>query len=390
MNRVRAALSANPLFVDAAIASGLTALAVFSFAVGAPDLGPSNALNLTLILLQTVPLFVRRRFPVSVLLVVAGALYAQLLILPAGAMLNAVVGLLVALYTVGERLERAPSFALTVLVAAVLGILMFRLNGFPDGLQPFIQTMFFVFAAWYVGDASRLRRLYTGAVEEQARLLRLERAEHDRRAILEERERIARELHDAVTHHVSVIVIQAGGALRALDRRPEEARGALEAIDATGRLALTDMRRMLGILGEGDSQEPLPGLDRLGDLLEEVRSAGLGVELSVEGERRPLDPGLELSAYRIVQEGLTNSLKHAGGGRAHVTVRYAPQILEISIDDERGPDVPPAVEPTHDGRGLVGMRERVSMFRGTLAAEPTGTGFHVTAQLPIEEKASVS
>ena len=387
MNRVRAALAANPMLVDAAIAFGLTALALFSFAAGAPDLGPSNLLNLTLILLQTVPLIVRRRYPVAVLLIVAGALYAQLLILPAGAMLNAVVGLLVALYTVGERLERGPSLALTVLVAAILGILMFRLNGFPNGLQPFIQTMFFVFAAWYVGDASRIRRLYTGAVEEQARLLESERAERERRAILEERERIARELHDAVTHYVSVIVIQAGGALRALDRRPAEARGALEAIDTTGRAALTDMRRMLGVMGEGDSQDPLPGLDRLGDLLEQVRAAGLSVELAVEGNRRSLDPALELSAYRIIQEALTNSLKHAGGGRARVSVCYGPDSLDISIDDERGPGSAPPVEPVHDARGLVGMRERVAMFRGTFAAKPTRIGFRVTAHLPVEEKA---
>lgn len=389
MNRVRAALSANPLVVDAAIAFGLTAVALFAIAAGG-QLGPANGVNLTLVLLQSVPLVARRRFPVAILLIVAVALGLQLLILPAGATFNAPVGLLVAVYTVGERLERAASFALTVLVVAGLSVMWFRWLVFPDGLWPFIQATLFVVAAWYVGDSSRIRHLYTRALEEQARLLRAERAEHDRRTILEERERIARELHDAVTHHVSVIVIQAGGGLRALDRRPEEARSALEAIDTTGRLALTDMRRMLGILGEGGSQEPLPGLDRLGDLLEEVRSAGLGVELSVHGERRPLDPALELSAYRIVQEGLTNSLKHAGGGRARVTVRYAPQILEISIDDERGPGVPPAVEPTHDGRGLVGMRERVSMFRGTLAARPTRMGFRVTAQLPTEEKARAS
>ena len=182
MNRIRTALAANPMLVDAAIALGLTALALFAFAANAPDLGPANALNLTLVLLQTVPLIVRRRFPVAVLLIVAGALYAQLLILPEGAVFNAVVGLLVALYTVGERLERGTSLGLTVLVAAVLGVLMFRLSGFPDGLQPFIQTMFFVFAAWYVGDASRIRRLYTGALEEQARLLSSERVERDRRA----------------------------------------------------------------------------------------------------------------------------------------------------------------------------------------------------------------
>jgi signal transduction histidine kinase len=184
-----------------------------------------------------------------------------------------------------------------------------------------------------------------------------------------------------------VIVIQAGGALRALDQRPAEARTALEAIDQTGRLALTDMRRMLGILGEGETQEPMPGLDRLGDLLEQVRSAGLSVELSILGDRRPLDPGLELSAYRIIQEGLTNSLKHAGGGRARVAVVYRSGALEISIDDEGGPERTEPIEPAHDGRGLVGMRERVAMFRGTFAAEATATGFRILARLPVDEPA---
>ena len=145
----------------------------------------------------------------------------------------------------------------------------------------------------------------------------------------EERERIARELHDVVSHHVSVIVIQAGAALRALDRRPADARTALEAIDASGRRAMADMRRMLGILGRGrqrhagratgdaDDAAPMPGLDRLGELLEQVRATGQGRELAVIGDARPLPPGLELAAYRIVQEALTNTLKHAPEG--HVT-----------------------------------------------------------------------
>ena len=140
-------------------------------------------------------------------------------------------------------------------------------------------------------------------------------------AVVAERERIARELHDIVAHHVSVIVIQAGAALRAIDRRPEAARTAIEAVERTSREALADMRRMLGILGDGaptaeGALAPMPGLDRLGQLVEEVRVAGLPVELSVQGERRPLDAGVELSAYRIVQEALTNVLKHARGARA--------------------------------------------------------------------------
>lgn len=390
MRRIRSALDRYPVLVDTVLALGLTALALFALAAGAPDLGPAGLLNLGLLLLQTLPIALRRRYPRAVLAVVAGALYAQILVLPAGGSLRAVLGVLVAVYTVGDRVERRISLAMTALVALLLGTLMLSIVGFPAGVQQVIQTSLMLFGAWFLGDASRTRRLYAQSLEEQTRLLQREREERDRRAVLEERERIARDLHDAVTHHVSVIVIQAGGGLRALESRPADARAALEAIDATGRQALTDMRRMLGILGDSTTPEPVPGLDRLGDLLEKVRSAGLAVELSIEGERRALDPGLELSAYRIIQEALTNSLKHTGGGRARLTVRYLPTALEISIDDERGSGTTPVVEPPHEGRGLVGMRERVAMFKGTFAAQRTTRGFRVTANLPVDDPAAAS
>ncbi len=386
MNRIRAALSPNPLLVDVSIAIGLTGLSLLLLAAG--SLGPVAPLNVTLVVLQTMPLALRRRYPVAVLLVIFGSGAWQLASLPEGiTSFNFAVGLLVALYTIGEQLERRASFGLTVLIGAVVAVLMFR-NWGSLVLGPTIQMQFFFGAAWFVGYASRFRRLYTQALEEQTRLLEREREERARIAVFEERERIARELHDAVAHHVSVVVIQAGGALRALEKRPAEARAALEAIRVTGRQALIDMRRMLGILGEGANQEPLPGLDGLSDLLDQVRAAGLSVELVLEGSRRSLDPALELSAYRIIQEALTNSLKHAGGGQARVIVRYGPRSLDISIDDERGPGAALPVEPSHDARGIVGMRERVAMFRGTFAAQPTRIGFRVTAHLPVEETAS--
>ena len=181
--RIRAALTANPLLVDASIAFGLTCLTLISLAVGVPDLGPPGAANVTLVLLQTVPLVARRRFPVAALLTIAGALAVQLLILPEGTALGSVVGLLLALFTVGERLERRVSITLTVIVAAVIALLMFRFTGFVNGLQAVIQTMFFFGAAWYVGDASRIRRLYTQALEEQTQLARSEQDEHRRQAI---------------------------------------------------------------------------------------------------------------------------------------------------------------------------------------------------------------
>jgi signal transduction histidine kinase len=370
--------------VDVVVAVGLAALSIAAFASGAPTVGPPGAVTVVLLLLESLPLVVRRRYPLAVMLVVVTATIAHIAIVPAGQTIQAGLGVLVAIYTVGERLDRQMSLGLTALTGAIVAALFVGIGGLPDVLQSLIQTELILGVAWLLGDAARVRRLYGETLEEQSRLMDREREERTRRAVLEERERIARELHDVVTHHVSVMVIQADGAMNVLDKRPGEAHIALEAIAATGRQALVDMRRMLGILGESPSPEPMPGLEDLAALIEQVRSAGLTVHLSLEGEPRQLGPGLELSAYRIIQEALTNSLKHSGGGRADVTVRYQPTALAIIIDDERGPGQRPAIEPGHEGRGLLGMRERVGMLRGTFAAEPTTAGFRVTAQLPID------
>jgi signal transduction histidine kinase len=385
MNRIRALLSSNPMVVDAAIALGLAALSMLAFVGGSDDVGGSGALTAVLLLLESLPLAWRRRFPVAVLLIVVGAMIVHLLIVPEGESLRGGLGVLVALFTIGERLERRTSLALTVLTGAIVGVIFITREPIPSALQALIQTEVVFGVAWLVGDGARVRGLYTSALEERAALLERERTERARTAVLEERERIARELHDAVAHHVSVMVIQAGAGLRALEKRPDEARKALESVTESGRQALTDMRRMLSMLGD-QTDEPMPGLDRLGDLLEQVRSAGLAVELSITGERPKLDAGLEASAYRIIQESLTNSLKHAGGGgRARVSIRYEPTALHLAVDDERGPDATPSLEPAHDGRGLVGIRERVALFRGTFAAEPTPRGFRVSALLPIAD-----
>ena len=201
----------------------------------------------------------------------------------------------------------------------------------------------------------------------------------------DERERIARELHDVVTHHVSVIVIQAGGALRVIDKRPEEARTALEAIASTGRLALTDMRRMLGILGEQEASDPTPGLDRLDELLEQLRSAGLDVELVVEGEPRPSTRG-----WRSPPTGSSRRRSRTRSSTRAVAARASscatrPMRSRSPSTTSAVPDAPSVVEPPHEGRGLIGMRERAAMLRGTLVAHPTANGFLVTARLPIDD-----
>jgi signal transduction histidine kinase len=272
--------------------------------------------------------------------------------------------------------------------------------GDQDALIGLLSTTLAVGIVMGLGDWSRTRHRYAAAIEENARLQEAERDDLARRAVEDERERIARELHDIVTHHVSVIVIQAGAGLTALDRRPENARSALEAIDRTGREALTDMRRMLGMLGEtremnaspaaGDAtREPMPGLERLGRLIEEVRAAGLPVELSLEGARPPLDAGIELSAYRIVQEALTNALKHARGARARVRVSYQPRVIEIEVTDVGGTGRRDVGESASGGRGLIGMRERVALYGGDFEAAATPTGFRVHARLPIDSQPAV-
>jgi signal transduction histidine kinase len=385
IDRIRGAHTESPRPIDVAVALGLAALSLVSFVGGATTIGPRDGVTVVLLLLESLPLMVRRRYPLEVFLVVVAASIAHIAILPSDQELQSGLGILVAMYTIGERLDRQASIPLAVLAGTMIAVLLVGRAGFPGVLQSLIQTELILGVAWLVGDTSRIRHLYTKALEERARLLDREREERTRRAVLEERERIARELHDVVAHHVSVMVIQAGGASNAIDRRPDQARTALTAIAAAGRQALTDMRRLVTMPGTGEAAEPMPGLGQLDMLLDEVRLAGLPVEVTIRGEPRVLDPGLDLSAYRIIQEGLTNSLKHAAGGTARATVDYATDALEITVEDERGRGSTPLLEPDHEGRGLVGMRERVAMFRGTLDAGPTPSGFRIVARLPVAD-----
>jgi signal transduction histidine kinase len=229
---------------------------------------------------------------------------------------------------------------------------------------------------WTVGRMVRRRRL---------RELQLEREKAEAEAaIVEERSRIARELHDVVAHAISVIVLQARGGRKVLDEEPAEARQALDAIERTASQALGEMRRLLGLLRESDEElalAPQPTLARLDDLVTRVREAGLPVELTIEGEPGDLPPGVDLSAYRIVQEALTNALKHAGPATAHVTVRYGDGELDLEVaDDGAGGTSNGGAK----GHGLTGIRERVAVFGGDVEAglRPEG-GYGVRARLPF-------
>ncbi|KUF15567.1 MULTISPECIES: sensor histidine kinase [Streptomyces] len=248
--------------------------------------------------------------------------------------------------------------------------------------------------AWVLGDSIRTRRAYFAQLEERANRLEKEREAQAKVAVAAERARIARELHDVVAHNVSVMVVQADGAAYVLDAAPDQAKQALATISGTGRQALAEMRRLLGVLRTGEHEEhgeyvPQPDVEQLDELIEQVRGAGLPVDFKVEGTPRPLPSGVELTAYRIVQEALTNTRKH-GGENAGASVRlvYFDDGLGLLVEDD-GKGAPHELYEDGgadgSGHGLIGMRERVGMVGGTLDAGPRpGGGFRISALLPLK------
>jgi signal transduction histidine kinase len=238
--------------------------------------------------------------------------------------------------------------------------------------------------AWVLGDSMRYRRAYLTALEDRAARLERERDAQAQVAAAAERARIARELHDVIAHNVSVMVVQADGAGYALRSDPERAGQALAAIAQTGRMALTEMRRLLGVLRAGDEQTdlaPVPGLDQLRELVNQARAAGMSVSLTLDGPSRPRPEGAELAAYRVVQESLTNTRKHGGlAAAAAVILRYEPNGLLLQVTDDGLGAAAPADGPGH---GQTGMRERIEMYGGTVQVGPLpGGGYRVTAWLP--------
>jgi signal transduction histidine kinase len=221
----------------------------------------------------------------------------------------------------------------------------------------------------------------------QRRFTELQQAQEEatRRAVEEERARIAAELHDVVTHNVSVMVIQTGAARKVMDAAPDLSKEAMLAVEASGRAAMSELRHVMGLLSPSESDgpdglEPQPGLDQLDALVERVRAAGVTVNVAVSPPPGPLPPGVDLTAYRVVQEALTNTIKHAVGAAASVTVGYRGDWLEIGVADTGGT---PAGSRTGDGRGLIGLRERLAVYGGTLeAGRRIGGGYQVKARVP--------
>jgi signal transduction histidine kinase len=298
--------------------------------------------------------------------------------------------------------QRAARQAYLGLIVVLAGAVVVVVNG-PGELRGELVTIPVLFGiGWLVGFALRERTERTEAAEERARRAEREREVAARMAVAEERGRIARELHDVVAHAVSVIVLQVGAVRHRMPPEATEDREALRNVEEAGRTALAEMRRLLNAMredGEHAELAPHPGLDDLDRLVHDVGAAGLEVDLRVRGDPGPLGPGLGLSAYRILQEGLTNSLKHSGADRAVVTVDYRPTELVLEVRDHGpAPGTTPGAglngtyDGAHGGRsgagsggghGLVGIRERVKIFGGELTAGPApGGGFLVRARLP--------
>jgi signal transduction histidine kinase len=387
---VYAWLRRHPKVVD----GGLAAMVAFLGIVMAAPAGQYAMIPVALTL--AVPLVFRRAHPVAAFAVVitVGALQVITDMRPGPPDLSIVI----LLYTLAAYTPRRVSVAglAVCLLGSAAAIARWgtpaRLSWVEWALTGSIAFAGPSLIAWVVGDSMRYRRAYYANLEERAARLETERDAQAQIAVATERARIARELHDVVAHNVSVMVVQADGASYTLDTDPGRAREALTAIASTGRQALAEMRRLLGVLRRDDDgtdpgRAPLPGIGQLGELLEQTRAAGLPVALTVEGVPRPLPDGAALAAYRIVQESLTNTRKHGGPmATAQVMLRYLEDALVLRITDD-GPG--PAVGSDGAGHGLAGMRERVAIYGGWVQAGPkTGAGFQVTARLPFAPPAS--
>ena len=294
--------------------------------------------------------------------------------------LSSVAGMVAAFLLGNLRDETKARLGLAIVVAGAATVIYNNPRHAPGELV-FVPVLFAI--GWLAGFALRERAAQAEEAEERALRAEREREAASRIAVAEERARIARELHDIVAHAVSVMVLQVGAVRHNLPQALEEDRDALKGVEQSGRTALAEMRRLLGAMrndGDGAELAPQPGLDRLDALLDEVGRAGLPVELHVDGDPVPLPRAADLSVYRIVQEGLTNALKHAGASRAEVTLRYEPDELQIDVRDDGAGAAP----SDGLGHGLVGVRERVKIYGGEMSAgTATGGGFLLSARLPL-------
>jgi signal transduction histidine kinase len=383
----------DPLLID-----GIAAFIVFALMAGQfigtrhllPGQHPTTVLTWLLAILIVAPILTHRRFPRASVAVCLTAVTVYAL-----GRYVAYPGLAIFVLTFDIALHSKERIALATLFAsaAVIWVSISLQPGTVAVFATYVESELGILVAWLIGRNLRHRRARWAELQSRAERLEREREEEARRAVTEERLRIARELHDVIAHSMSVIAVQSAVGNHVIDTQPAEARQALAAIEATSRSALTEMRRLLGVLRqEGEprgSLAPAPGLADLASLVTQVQDAGLRVWINVDGQRGQVPPGVDLSAYRVIQEALTNVIKHAPASCANVTVSYRPNSVTVEITDQ-GPRVPgaPQVPPARagSGHGIIGMRERVAVFGGEFAAGPgPDGGFRVRACFPITE-----
>jgi signal transduction histidine kinase len=402
IKRILLASSQHPLITDGAMALLLSTLALvilwYRWEYTQP-VHPALAVGLTLAVI--LPLILRRRFPLIVLLIITTLLnYYRLLDIPEGT--ATAYALLLALFGAGaygsQRWRTWARGISVVSVAVCLTYLLFiRLptdtslfsyeeNQVLGWLATILLNLFLFGAAWWGGDIFRKLRERERELKAQTVQLEIERDENARRAILDERVRIARELHDVVAHHVSVMGVQAGAARRIMTKKPDKVYEALSLIESSSRQAVAEMHRLLGFLRQekqADRLAPQPSLKQLNMMISDMQEAGLSVEVNIKGNERELPPSTDVSAYRIIQESLTNVLKHAGPTKATVTVSYTDGAIELEITDNgKGATSVELQKPK--GRGLIGIQERVKLHSGKFEANniPNG-GFSVRVKLPL-------
>jgi signal transduction histidine kinase len=351
--------------------------------VTSSDIDAPWPMQLLFALGTTLPLLWRRRAPLVVLVIVFASLaVADEAYDIANNASTPFAGLLVATYASGAYTSRRDGRIAAAIIAVTLVAMAVSIGEDVVGDALFIGGI--LYAVWGAATIVRSRQELAAALAARTVELEHEREENAKLAVAEERARIARELHDVVAHNLSIMVLQAGAERRAIGPERPQTSDALATIEDTGRTAMAEMRRLLGMLRRSDDElalTPQPSLRYLDDLVSQVRDAGLPVDLRIEGEPRAVAPGVDLSAYRIIQEALTNALKHAGPARARVTVRYGDNELDIEIADDGAGAPTPTVA---GGHGLVGMRERVALFGGDLAAgRRRSGGYVVRAKLPL-------
>jgi signal transduction histidine kinase len=344
-----------------------------------------------LVVAESLPLMLRRRYPFAVVMVVGplGMVYGLANVVDPPVHYAA----LVAIYSAAAHASPLKARLTGVIAALSLGVVLIADDS--ADLEDIVVNYLIFATAWLLGDSARTRRERNAELEARAEQAERTRAAEADRAVVAERNRIAREMHDVVAHHVSMMVVQAEAGPVVVERDPQRAVAAFDAISATGKQALVEMRRLLGVLREsetGSERAPQPGLHELDALADRVRSAGLDVRVGRSGRPRELPPALDVSAFRLLQEALTNVVRHAGPARVDVRVDYRDDSLVIAVEDD---GVGIAVEddgvgsPLHQdlsgGHGLVAMRERVGLLGGTLTAGPrAGGGWRVEAVLPYD------